>query len=330
MSNSNAAAPDPQTARRVIREAAAWYSQLCSGEAGAEEKQAWQRWLDQGWEHQWAWSRVEHLQQQMSVSPGLVTRNVLDSSAEEMRARRRSLLKGFGMVAVAAPLAWQGWRTQLWQAVLADYSTATGERREWMLADGTRLTLNTDSAVNVVFDQHVRMLHLVKGEIYIETGHGARTQGRPLIVKTAQASLRALGTQFAVRQLAESTWLGVMQHAVEVTPVHTGQAYIVPVGRQATIDGHASGSLLALAGNEASWRRGMLVVSDWRLEDMVAELGRYRRGVLRCDPQLVEQRISGAFPLDDTNVALEAIQTALPQVRIDYFTRYWVTLRSTT
>lgn len=322
--------PDVMTARRVIREAAGWYSQLCSGEATAEEKLAWQQWLAQGREQQWAWSRVEHLQQQMSVAPGLVTRNALDSSAEEMHARRRSLLKGFGIVAVAVPLAWQGWRAQPWQAALADYSTATGERREWILADGTRLTLNTDSAVNVVFDQHVRMLHLVKGEIYIETGHGAGTKDRPLIVKTAQANLRALGTQFAVRQHAESTWLGVTQHAVEVTPAHEESVYIVLSGQQVTIEDHASGVLLPLPDSVASWRRGMLVVTDWRLADLVAELGRYRRGVLRCDPQLAEQRISGAFPLDDTNVALEAIQIALPQVRINYFTRYWVSLRSAT
>lgn len=326
---SDTISPDPQIARRVIREAAGWYSQLCSGEATAADKLAWQHWLDQGWEQQWAWSRVEHLQQQMSVAPGGLTRNVLDSGAEEMRASRRALLKGLGVVAVTMSLVWQGWRTQPWQAVLADYSTAIGERREWVLADGTRLTLNTDSAVNVVFDQHVRMVQLIKGEIYIETGHASAVLQQPFIVKTAQARLRALGTQFTVRQHANATWLGVMQHAVEVHAAHAGPTYIVPAGQQAMIGEEASEPVRVLTGNEASWRRGMLVVTDWRLADLVAELGRYRRGALRCDPQLAEQRISGAFPVDDTNIALEAIQTALPQVRINYFSRYWVTLRST-
>lgn len=323
---SDTISPDPQIARRVIREAAGWYSQLCSGEASVADKLAWQHWLDQGWEQQWAWSRVEHLQQQLSVAPGRLTRNLLDSGAEEMRASRRALLKGIGVVAVTMPLVWQGWRTQPWQAVLADYSTALGERREWVLADGTRLTLNTDSAVNVVFDQHVRMVQLIKGEIYIETGHASAALQQPFIVKTAQARLRALGTQFTVRQHANATWLGVMQHAVEVHAEHAGPAYIVPAGQQVMIGEEASEPVRVLAGNEASWRRGMLVVTDWRLADLVAELGRYRRGVLRCDPQLAEQRISGAFPLDDTNIALEAIQTALPQVRLNYFSRYWVSL----
>ncbi len=327
---SDTISPDPYIARRVIREAAGWYSQLCSGEATTADKQAWQHWLDQGWEQQWAWSRVEHLQQQMSVAPGRLTRNVLDAGAEEMRASRRALLKGLGVVAFTTPLVWQGWRAQPWQAMLADYSTATGERREWLLADGTRLTLNTGSAVNVVFDQHVRMVQLIKGEIYIETGHASAALQQPFVVKTAQARLRALGTQFAVRQHAHATWLGVMQHAVDVHAAHAGPAYIVPAGQQVMIGEDVSEPVRALAGDEASWRRGMLVVTDWRLADLVAELGRYRRGVLRCDPQLAEQRISGAFPVDDTNIALEAIQTALPQVRINYLTRYWVTLGSIT
>ena len=324
---SATATPDPHTARRVIREAARWYSQLCSGEATAEEQLAWQHWLAQGWEQQWAWSRVEHLQQQMAVAPGQVTRNVLQASADDLHARRRALLKGLGIAAIALPLVYQGWRTPSWQAVLADYSTATGERREWMLADGTRLVLNTDSAVNIAFDQQVREVQLLKGEIYIETGHVTGSQERPFIVKTAQASLRALGTQFVVRQHAASTWVGVMQHAVAAHPWSGHASTMVPAGQSFTIDDHMPGALRPLAGNESTWLRGMLVVTDWRLEDLVAELGRYRRGMLRCDPRLAEQHISGAFPLDDPDVALEAIQTALPGVRIDYFTRYWVTLR---
>ncbi|WP_019882854.1 MULTISPECIES: FecR domain-containing protein [unclassified Methylophilus] len=325
----NHISPDPRTARRLIREAAGWYSQLCSGVASAEDKLAWQLWLAQGWEQQWAWSRVEHLQQQLTLAPAQITHTALEASSEVVHARRRALLKGLGIFAFTMPLAWVGWRTQPWQPILADYSTATGERREWMLTDGTRLVLNTNSVVNVSFDASARTLHLIRGEIYIETGH-ADPQQRPLIVHTAQASWRALGTQFIVRQYAASTWLGVIQHAVEVTPAVGHPIFQVPAGQQCTLNAQGVTSRQALTGYEASWLRGMLVVTDWRLADLVTELNRYRRGVLRCDPQLANQRISGAFPLDQPDIAIDAIQTALPQVHVDYFTRYWVSLRLAT
>jgi len=318
--------PDPKTARRVIREAALWYSQLCSGQASAEDTQAWQHWKAQGWEQQWAWSRVELLQQQIHTTPVQMTQQVLQAGHEAMQAKRRAILKGLGVFTLTAPVAWIGWHLQPWQPMLADYSTATGERREWRLADGTRMVLNTGSMVNVAFDEHVRLVQLIRGEIYIETGHQDVHQ-RPFIVRTTQASLRALGTQFVVRQQATSTWLGVLQHAVEVTLAAGPPQFQVEAGQQTTLGMQGGGALSALNGQEASWVRGMLVITDWRLADLVAELNRYRPGILRCDPQLADQRISGAFPLDDADIALEAIQTALPQVRVEYFTRYWVSLR---
>lgn len=319
------ATPDPKTARRVLREAATWYSQICSGQASTEDRHAWQSWIALGWEQQWAWSRVEHLQQQLNIAPTQMTQSILQASHETMHARRRALLKGLGVFALTTPFAWISWQTQPWQVVLADYTTATGERREWKLADGTRLVLNTNSVVNVSFNAHLRMVHLVRGEIYIETG--TDLQQRPFVVATAQARLRALGTQFIVRQQAEVTWLGVMQHAVEVTPNSEQPVFQAAAGQQVTLTRHGAEAPQPLAGQEASWLRGMLVVTDWRLADLVAELSRYRDGVLRCDPQLADLRISGAFPLDQPDIALDAIQTALPQVNVEYFTRYWVSLR---
>jgi len=321
--------PDPKTARRVIREAALWYSQLCSGQASAEDTQAWQHWRAQGWEQQWAWSRVELLQQQIKITPAQMTQQVLLAGHDAMQAKRRAILKGLGVFTLSAPVAWVGWRMQPWQPILADYSTATGERREWRLADGTRLVLNTDSVVNVIFDDHIRLVQLIRGEVYIETGHQDTPQ-RPFIVRTTQASLRALGTQFVVRQQVASTWLGVLQHAVEVTPTAGQPRFQVQAGQQMTLGVQGGSALSALNGQEASWVHGMLVITDWRLDALVAELNRYRPGILRCDPQLAGQRISGAFPLDNTDIALEAIQTALPQVRVEYFTRYWVSLRLAT
>ena len=320
------AIPHSEIARRVLREAAGWYSLLCAGEVSAKDNEAWQHWLAQGWEQQWAWSRIEHLQQQMQVAPPHMTREVLQAGNDAMQARRRALLKGLGAFGLVMPLAWVGWRAQSWQHMLADYSTATGERREWMLADGTRLVLNTDSAVNVSFNEHTRTVHLVKGEIYIETGH-AEPQQRSLIVRTAQASLRPLGTQFMVRQHTASTWLGVKQHSVEVIPTSGQSVFELNAGQQVTLYAQGDVKRQSMTGQEASWVRGMLIITDWRLGDLVAELNRYRPGVLRCDPQLTNQRISGVFPLDRPEVVLEAIQTALPQVRVEYFTRYWVNLR---
>ena len=69
----------------------------------------------------------------------------------------------------------------------------------------------------------------------------------------------------------------------------------------------------------------MLVANEQRLDHFLAELGRYRTGWLRCDPAIAGLRISGAFALNDTDQALQALTTSLP-VRIEETTRYWVTV----
>jgi transmembrane sensor len=81
----------------------------------------------------------------------------------------------------------------------------------------------------------------------------------------------------------------------------------------------------AVDATAASWEQGMLAVRDWRLADLVDELGRYRRGVLRCDPAVAGLRVSGAFPLNDTDASLRLLEKTLP-VRVSRITPYWTTV----
>ena len=71
----------------------------------------------------------------------------------------------------------------------------------------------------------------------------------------------------------------------------------------------------------------MLVAAHMRLGDFLAELGRYRRGQLNCDPKVANLLISGTYPIDDTERVLDVLPLSLP-VRVRRFTRYWVTVES--
>lgn len=75
----------------------------------------------------------------------------------------------------------------------------------------------------------------------------------------------------------------------------------------------------------ADWTRGVLHVNAWRLDAFAAELGRYRPGLLRCDPEVAGLRLSGAFQLHDTDAVLAALPSTLP-VRVRYRSAYWVTI----
>ena len=73
----------------------------------------------------------------------------------------------------------------------------------------------------------------------------------------------------------------------------------------------------------------MLVVDNARLEDLVQELARYRRGHLGVTPEVADLRITGSFPLNDTDKALSALLPTLP-VQIEQHTPWWVTVAAKT
>ncbi|NWE85586.1 amino acid ABC transporter substrate-binding protein, partial [Pseudomonas edaphica] len=76
-----------------------------------------------------------------------------------------------------------------------------------------------------------------------------------------------------------------------------------------------------------AWTRGMLVVDNTRLGDVVAELSRYRTGYLGVDKTVADLRITGSFPLHDTTLALNALLPTLP-VQIEQHTPWWVTVKA--
>lgn len=301
--------------------AAHWHAVLGSDQAGEADHRAWRDWHAQPL-NQWAWQRVEALRVQLRSVPGALAYSTLDNARSSAPLHRRNVLKGLFVVAGAGGLAWtarDGLPLGEW---LADYRTATGERRRVDLADGSRLTLNTASSVDIRFDSQRRLVELRSGEILIET---AKDSVRPFIVQTRQGTIRALGTRFIVRQHADSSEVDVLEHAVAVQGQSSGAEVIVQAGQTLRFDGRSPVSPQAGDPLRSEWAEGRLVISDWRLDQLLAELGRYRPGLLGCAPQVAGLRLSGAYPLDDTDRALAAIARAVP-VEVVSRTRYWVRL----
>jgi len=184
------------------------------------------------------------------------------------------------------------------------------------------INLNTHSAVDVRFDEKQRRVILQDGEILVETGHG---DARPFIVETREGRLRALGTRFLVKREEQGTRLSVLKSAVAAHPQSSADEQILQEGQQVLMRSHGLDPIAALNLGADAWTRGMLVVDNARLEDLVHELGRYRRGHLGVTPEVADLRITGSFPLNDTNLALSALLPTLP-VQIEQHTAWWVTV----
>ena len=303
--------------RQAISGAARWYAQLRSGTASEQEQAAWREWLAADPLHRQAWERMQQLGEQMSALPGGLAGSTLRGAGRS----RRELMRNLVVLASAGSLGWLGWRSDSTQQLLADYRTQVGERREVRLADGSALLLNTDTSVNVAFDGQQRRLQLLWGEMLVSTGIDALH--RPLRVITRHGEVQAQGARFVLRSEEREDQVAVLEQGVQVSLGNGMASRRVEAGQQLAF---SAGGFAALRSSDASvgaWRQGSIIALDRPLGDLLADLSRYRRGVVQCDPQIAGLKISGAFPIDDTDRALAALESGF-SLRIERYTRYWV------
>lgn len=322
-SSTPPARPDANPGRAALREAAQWLVRLNSGEARPDDWQALAAWRAQNAANEAAWQRAERLSRTLGAVPAGLGLPVL-ARAERTAANRRAALRVLALVGTTAPAAYLGWRHMPWQQWAAEHRTATGERRSVTLADGSKVLLNTASALDVAFGANERLLLLRAGEVLVTTA--ADTAARRFRVETPGGWLRALGTRFAVRLLDEGfVHLAVAEGAVEVTPRHGAPQRVIQAGEQCRFTAASVQAPTPLGEQALAWAQGVLYADGMRLDEFAAELSRYRPGVVRCDPAVVALHISGAFQLQDTEYVLAMLRETLP-VQVVTRTKYWVTL----
>lgn len=302
---------------QAIREAAAWYTRLHDGTASAADVQAWERWHALSPLHREAWQQVEDICGHFAGLPGTLAANTLLTA----RASRRKVLTSLFALASAAPLAWLASRSDTGRTWLADLRTRTGERREFQV-DGNRLLLDTASAVEVDHQRH--LLTLRAGAVMVTAPNG--DERAPLILRTREGEIRAPASRFTVRQHDGYTEVAVLDHEVQICPRATGLVKRpLLAGHHARFDEHRLQPAQLNDASTAAWVQGNLVALDQPLRVLLAELGRYRPGLLDCDERIAGLKVSGAFPLDDTDLALASLENAFP-VRLQQRSRYWVTV----
>ena len=305
----------PRITPEVARQAANWHMLMLDAAVSPAQRAACNRWRAAAPEHERAWQKALRVQAQLGLLPQQLAMGTLNRE-------RRHALKQLLALAIAAPLGYVSYRHFVPQQA---YATAVGQHTQLTLADGTLLDLNTDTAVDVDFDAYQRLVSLRRGEILIDSGPDSSSpRHRPLRVASEQGVMEALGTRFLVRQRDGTTQLTVFQGAVVVTPSH-GPQQTLDAGRQVTFDARGQGAVKAAREQDSQWTRGQLVVDEMPLREFLGELGRYRPGWLRCQPDVGQLLISGAFQLENTDAILAALPATLP-VQVDYRTRYWVSV----
>lgn len=310
---------------RVRDMAIDWMVRMQSGLMSAADHLALQQWRQASTDHEYAWQRVSSLPLLLQPGASLLSdpaaRRALESAGVDPQ-RRRQVLKCLMAISLLGGVCWQGAESMLVRSALASYRTATGERRQWRLADGTLLWLNTASAANVDGRTDHSQVQLIEGELALNAG----AESGSLQLVTPDAVLHARGANLLVRHDRQGTQVTVLRGLVQVSSRHNRGPLLLEAGWRTRVDAQGIHPASLTDGFLAqAWLRGILPAERMRLDALLAELSRYRPGVLRCSQQVAALRVTGSFELDDTDAALALVAHALP-VRIERRTRFWVTV----
>jgi transmembrane sensor len=235
--------------------------------------------------------------------------------------RRRPVLTWprLGLAAVAAALVVSGVSFTLLHRPQR-LETAVGEQRSVVLADGSLVTLNTSSSIEVRMGKDHRTVRLLAGEALFKVAHDA---SRPFDVMTGDATVRAVGTQFDVDHRPASTTVTVLEGRVAVftTPEDKQQAeearLPLEAGEQLTVAPRiARHRVRTDVATAIAWTQRKLIFEHRPLGEVAAEFNRYNRQLIEIrSPELRTQEVTGVFQANDPSSFLTFL-SGLPGVTI--------------
>lgn len=184
-----------------------------------------------------------------------------------------------------------------------EFVTAKGERRTVRLADGTAITLNTDSAVRVGYVAERRLVRLLRGQALFEV---AKDPHRPFVVQAGAKQITALGTVFEVRLFdSDRMKVTLVEGKVVVDEGADRPDADAPVMVPAVL---SPGQTLLVSENmkpvrfkvdtaqQLRWREGFVEFNDATLADAAEEMNRYSgKQIIIGDPAVGKLRVSGVF-----------------------------------
>jgi transmembrane sensor len=192
------------------------------------------------------------------------------------------------------------------------YRTAKGEQTHIQLSDGTRIDLNTDTELQVGVAWLSRKVTLMQGEAFFTVTHNP---DQPFEVTAADGLIRDIGTQFNVYRHGDQVSVSVLEGEVSVTSAQTTQPQNLSAGMQLTYHqgGQAQLAQSTDPADASAWRENRMVFKGQTLATVLEQLERYHNVRLATqDPKLQALKVSGSFPTDNLDLALDTIAASLP------------------
>lgn len=257
-----------------------WFLRLQQMEIDHPDRTKFEAWLIADVNNQVAFTEVEKLWSKLD-SPSEINQlaTALDQQAFFSPKRFKTSASIISIVAILAVglFSYQSWESRPTMQMIA--STEIGQTNSRLLDDGSKVMLNANSDVEVVYYRHQRTVNLKRGEAIFEV---VPDSNRPFVVDSGKAKVTVLGTRFAVNRLKQLVRISVDHGLVQVESNKTNQSnpasLILTDGQVAEIDNNALAKRIdRLASDAFAFESGFIIFKDAGLDEIAETLSRYRK-----------------------------------------------------
>ncbi|WP_345900420.1 FecR family protein [Martelella sp. UBA3392] len=289
----------------------AWLARR-DGNTSAATEASFQRWLCDSPRNRRAYDEASRLWAMMGAPAAAV------AAGGECRppVRRHTQRSGFFapaalvasiiLTACAALLIFSSNMLQDWRA---DVVTAYGQIREYPLPDGSTVTLGPDTALALDFDGSARRdVEILRGQAFFEVRHGLPA---PFTVEAGKGRVEVTGTAFDVDRLGDDVTVVVETGSVKVSGSGENAA-LLGASEMVDVDDGVPGSVRNVDTSLAlGWMNGQVSFDRQPVDKVMATLQRYLPARVVTRGKIGERLVSGSFPTDDPEQAIQAIASTV-------------------
>jgi transmembrane sensor len=279
-----------------------WFVSRRDGAWPARREREFALWLAADPAHGQAYAGIEQLWLALDAVPAPASVPVPPSalsapSAMLERGRPAGAWRAWygGAIAACAALLMALQGQDMWIAATADARTGPGELRELTLADGTRVSLDAHSAIDVAFTPDGRRIRLRQGRAWFDVA----PEARPFTVALGEARITDIGTAFEVTKRRQGGEVAVSEGIVEIAAPGR-PALRLHEGEAARFDNSGESRVVEAPPGPGSWRQGRLQFVNVALADLLDDLARHDGAhPVFLDRWIGARRITGMIDLAD-------------------------------
>lgn len=300
--------------QEVLKQACYWYAQLRQESVCSDTLAEWSKWLNASAKNKAVWHKLERFNLNLKQLDGRTLQSSINR-ADKVIFKRRALLSAVALIGSGVVLGSQLYpvltysqNLENWSRVrLADHQTPKGQRQLLEVSDTTKVWLNTRTALNMKSSQH---FELVRGEVFLK-----KLSKETVKFSIDFAEIETLGGASELGLCLEQDFASLAVFSGQVMlRLLSGDERRLGEGFQLELRSERFGTLHRAEAYKQSWVDGVLIVDNWPVERVVAELRRYHDHKVTIDEDLKVKRLIGRYSLDDMDRTLHTIARSLNAV----------------